>query len=192
MNKTILPSTFYDFTIPGGETINIPVIGEYFKLMSATAPVDVRASWGELRSLTTGQGLENTPFDRLTVRNTSGSSNTVRLFVGDRNFIDAIGGSVSATLTGVVKKAVGMVPVTVTNSSTSIIGGNSLREYIGIQNKSLTGNIWIAFGGASATTTNGLKLEPGAFWESGFLCPISQVFAIGDIASNPDVIVMLA
>lgn len=77
---------------------------------------------------------------------------------------------------------------TVTNSSGSILAANTARRYLLVQNKDTAGSVYIRFGSA-ATTALGILLAPGASYEPLQISG-QQVFAIGSIASNTNVIVV--
>lgn len=185
------PSGFYDVTIASGASINLLVHGDYFKIMSASGPVAVRSDFGELSGLIAGQGLEDTPFKYLTLRNQLGASNTVRIFIGDEKFIDGVSGSFSVssntmpTATGHTNTA-----ATVTSTAALLDAANTGRKYLAIQNNSVTGTVYLGFA-AGVTAANGIKVVPGGFWEP--LCvPTGAIYAIGDIASNPNIVIVEA
>ncbi|WP_312129343.1 hypothetical protein [Diaphorobacter nitroreducens] len=191
------PSQFYEFTIAPNAAYVLQVIGEYFKIMAAGAPVDVKADWGELRGLIAGQGLESSPFQRLVVFNTSGAPNTVRIFIGDEKFIDGLQGTanigvmppVDVQSTVVPRAAFTNAAVNVTNASAQIKPANAGRQYMMVQNKDAAASVWLSFG-AAATTANGIKIGPGGSWESGVVVPSNAVHAIGDTAGNANVVVV--
>jgi hypothetical protein len=81
---------------------------------------------------------------------------------------------------------------TVTSGSGSLVAANPSRGYLCIQNKDAAGSIWVTFGGGSATQANGLLIGPGGFWEwdGAGAIPTGQATAIGDLASNANVLVL--
>ncbi len=81
--------------------------------------------------------------------------------------------------------------VTVTNTSAQILAADANRQYLLIQNNDPVGNIFISFG-AAATLTTGVMIRPGGFYELNNVCDVQAIFAIGDIASNTNVIVVSA
>lgn len=193
------PSKKYTFTIAGNGVYRLQVAGDYFKILAATGLVRVRGKFGELTSLVVGQGLEEADFDDLFFTDESGASNTITVFVGDRNFIDGLTGNVgiSGTVnTAVVAQKVASgaatnTQVTVTNASTTIDAANANRQYLLIQNKDATGIVYLNFG-AAATVANGIQINPGGSWESGSFVPTGSVQAIGSIANNPNVVIVEA
>ena len=78
---------------------------------------------------------------------------------------------------------------TVTNVDSIMLAASVSRRYIFIQNNDNAGNIFIKFG-AAATSSTGVKIPPGGVWELQGFVPINDIHAIGDIASNANVIVV--
>jgi hypothetical protein len=182
------PTSFYDFDIPANGVYRLLVSGDYFKLMTAAGPVNVQAEWGELRGLQAGQGLEATPFSYLVFTDTSGAANPVRVFVGDEKFIDGLGGTVNVGQS-VVPRVAGFdnLQKTVTNASAQLLAANPARSYLLIQNKDTSGNVYIAFGKA-ATVAAGVRVIPGGAFELIGVCSTQEIRAIGDIASNANIV----
>lgn len=183
------PSGFYTYTLGANASVNLPVTGDYFKIMSATGLVSVKSDFGSLDDLIAGQGLENTPFRFLTIVNRTAASNTVRLFVGDENFIDGVSGTIAITATVAARTAFVQTAATVTNVAANAVAASTTRNYILIQNRDLTGNVFVNFA-TTATVATGIKIPPGGFYESGTVCPTGAASCIGDIASNTNVLVV--
>lgn len=183
------PSQFYEFTIGASGTYVLPVLGEYFKIMSAESPVDVKADWGELRGLIAGQGLEDSPFARLVIMNTAAVPNKVRIFIGDEKFIDGISGVADIGRMRVAQAQFTHAAVNVGNVSAQIKAANADRQYLLVQNKDLSATLWLCFG-AAASAANGVRVPPGGAWESGAVVPVDAVHAIGDTAANANVLVV--
>lgn len=185
------PTDIYTFTIGAGQAFNLKVAGEYFKILSATGAVDVRAEWGKLSGLIAGQGLENTPFSRLEIMNVSGASNTLRVLIGDRNFIDGLSGSVSIGQAAPVRVgALTSNAKTVTSTSAQLAAAMAGRSFLLVQNNHASGSIFLNFG-AAATLTGCIKVIPGGVFELGAgLVTTQDVHAIGDIASNASIVLV--
>ena len=187
------PSKFYDFTVPANGSYVLTVAGDYFKVMSSTGPISIKADWGELRGLIAGQGLEDSPFARLFIANDTGVDNVVRLFIGDEKFIDGLSGSVNV-LGGSMTVVSTVPPVsaldnqakTVTNASAQLLAAKTGRKYLLVQNKDDTGTIYLSFGKA-ATVANGVKVGPGGFFEMDASLTDQAIFAIGSIANNTNI-----
>lgn len=183
------PSGFYDLTIDSGASANLLVHGDYFKIMSASGPITVRSDFGELSGLVAGQGLEDTPFKYLTLRNTSGGVNVIKLFIGDEKFIDGMSGDVSISKAKApTSAAYTTTAVTVTNAATLIDAANAARGALLIQNNHASGNIFVGFT-AGVTVTTGIKVVPGGYMELSVV-PTGAIYAIGDIASNTAVVIV--
>lgn len=83
------PVKVYTFTVPANGAFPLLVISDYFRLQSATGAVDVSGdTFGTLPDLLTGQGLENTPYNRLVFTDKTGAPNTVSVLCSGDLFID--------------------------------------------------------------------------------------------------------
>lgn len=78
---------------------------------------------------------------------------------------------------------------TVTNASGQLVAANPNRKYLAIQNKDASGKIYINFG-AAATAANGVLIKPDSFFELNCNVLTAEIFAIGDIASNANIVVV--
>lgn len=184
----MLPTKIYTFTIASGNAQRMLIAGQYFKILSATGAVSVSSDFGKLDSLISGQGLENTAFPYLLFENVSGASNTIRVLIGDQNFIDGFTGNMSITDNKVAQSgSFANVQSTVTNASTQLVAANGARQYLLIQNKDNAGSIYINFGSA-ATVANGVRVIPGGALELDAIVSTQAIFAISDIASNANVV----
>lgn len=181
------PSKFYNFTIPASGSYTLTVAGDYFKIMAASGPVSIKSDWGELGGLIAGQGLEDSPFQRLFVINDTASPNTVRLFIGDEKFIDGMSGAVAVSAAVQPLAVLDNQNKTVTNASTQLLAEKPGREYLLIQNKDAAGNIFVSFGKA-ATTANGVRVVPGGAFELTGTQTEQAIFAIGDLANNANIV----
>lgn len=184
------PSAIYSFQVPAFSVYQLPVIGEYFKILSADGPVDARAEWGTLKGLVAGQGLESTPFQRLEITDVSGANNNLRIFIGDEKFIDGLGGTVNVGQNVVPRSSnFANSAKVVTNASTQMLAANAARQYLLVQNKAGSGDVYLSFVNP-ATVANGVRVVAGGFLELSTVAPTGAVYAIGSIANNPDVVVL--
>lgn len=185
------PSGFYDFTIPAWGAYTLTVAGDYFKILAATGQVSVKAKWGELRKLIAGQGLEASPFDRLELRDETGANNVIRIFVGDEKFIDGMTGTVNIGTMPAAKQANSGVftnlQQTVTNTGGVLLAANVNRQYLLVQNKDAAGNLYLSFG-VAATAANGVKVVPGGAFELVGTQTTQAIYALGDVASNTNIV----
>jgi hypothetical protein len=186
----MLPTQIYTFQIAASETYNLMVAGEYFKILDATGKLKVRAEFGELDGIGKGQGLEKTPFSKLSLTNKTASANDVILLIGDENFIDGLSGSMEIFKT-VPPRANAFINTakTVTNASAVMVAVKLDRSYLLIQNKDSAGDIYVTFG-AAATLANGIKIGPGGSYELNATVTTQDVYAIGSMASNANILVV--
>jgi hypothetical protein len=186
----MLPTAIYPLVVPGGGSYRLLVSGQYFKILSATAAVKVQADFGTLDGIIAGQGLENTPFSYLMITNKSGADNTLSIIIGDENFVDGMSGNVAISKgCQAISNAFVNAAATVTTSSSQIIAVNLVRQYLLIQNKDASGNIYISFGTA-ATVAAGIKIPPGGAFELPGTVSSQAIFAIGDLANNANIVTL--
>jgi hypothetical protein len=179
-------------TLAASEAWEVREAGRFFRLLSSAGPVklDFYRNGSFLSSIENVQGgiwrESQEVFDRVRITDQSGGSNAVEVLI-DSEHVGYDRLSISGNVTSQpANGAPSQAAVTVTNVNASMLAANANRRWLLIQNKSASGAIYISFNGA-ATAANGIKLSPGQSWESGGWCPNTQVQAIGDIASNPDV-----
>lgn len=107
----MISAKIYPLTLAAGASFTLQATGDYFKVLRASGPVEVRGNtFGSLGELQAGQGLDRTPFQALTLRDVSGASNTLRIVVAGEDFVDdrisgevsVIDGSKARTLAGAV------------------------------------------------------------------------------------------
>lgn len=168
------------------------ISGQYFELIDCPDPVDVvlsdlnGAQRGLMRQAEASFHLRNTDFR--TVQISSATAQTVRFAYGSGE-----GGtrrtSGTVQLAG-EQGAYTQAAATVTNASAQLVAANTNRRFLLVQNKSQTGTLYLNLAGAAATVGNGVLIGPGDSIELDAYCPTGAVFAIGDIASNPDVVVV--
>lgn len=177
-------------TFAAGEVKTFLVQGDYFELIDApSSTVDVILSDRSGAQLSRMIGAEasfyNAPGRFEMVQITSQAAQTVKFFIAD-------GTAGTRRTSGVIRLAdqlntfVG-AQATVTNASAQIAPANAARRYLLIQNNHPTGSIYIAFG-VAATLTAGIKIAPGGFYEMTGPVSTQEIRAIGDIASNTNVV----
>ena len=184
----MLPTKTYTLTIAANSVNRLLIQGEYFKILSATNAVSVTGDFGVLDDLIAGQGLESTPFQWLVLNNKTASANTIKILIGDQNFVDGMSGSIAIsanvqTISGLFTNAA----ATVTNASAQLLAANPLRQYLMIQNNDTAGTIFIEFGSA-ATLTKGIRVGPLEAYEMSNAQSSQAIFAIGSIASNTKIV----
>lgn len=177
----------FPFAIAAGGMQLVPVHGERFLVKATTGPVNIRWTGGYLTLLEAGQGyIVRRGFDQLTLTNPGAGAIAGTIQIADDDFIDnRIAGTVS--ISG-GSNFVNSAPA-VTNASAALLAANASRRYVLIQNNHATATVYLNFS-AAATAGNGIKLDPGASYESGFSAHLGAINAIGDVASNTAVIVV--
>lgn len=188
----MLPVKLYSFNVAAGGSYRLLVAGKYFKILSATGPVSVLSDFGTLAPMIAGYGLTDTAFSYLYITDLSGASNDVQIVVGDRNFVDSriTGQVVFAPLQATFSQA---APV-VTNAAggVQLLAAYASRKYLLIQNNNAAaGDIFVTLDGTAPTTANGIKIAAaGGSYELSMVVPSGVIKAIGNIANNPNVIVV--
>lgn len=184
------------FALTAGQRVEFYEPGDFFRLMAATAALNViyyknGKEVAEAEAVTVGyaEKFEGEGFDRFVIEN-GATAQTVT--IASRNgstvqYDTPPNGQVIVTNTGSSSWVHATRTVTTTNSS--IANGNPLRRYLLIQNKDATGTIWVTLGN-TATQANGIKIEPGGSFEMTGFVTTGIVYAIGDIASNANIIVV--
>lgn len=183
-----------------GQSRNFMVSGQYFELIDAPESVDVflvdrfGAQRGVMRAAEASFNLKSTEFNEIQI--VSPTAQTIRFAYGSgeagtRRSAGAV--TISGTPSVNVANTGGsfvQMQQTVPSIVATISNAKS-RRYFMVQNKSATGTIWVYLG-FGATTNNGVRLGPGDSLEYAGYAPNSVITAIGDIASNPDVVIVEA
>lgn len=103
---------------------------------------------------------------------------------------DILGATLTVSDVTIKNAAVTQAAGNVTNASAQLLAAKADRRYLLIQNKSASGTIWLNVAGVAATQANGIKIDPNGQWErSDFIFP-GAITAIGDLAANPDVVIV--
>ena len=184
--------------IAAGSTEELAVKGDYVRLRSA--PYDVileNPETSEKVEGSQGDDFELSPFKRLKVTNTGGVDSIFKLTISQGKKAGsaqvagnvAVSGGVNINSQIPVQATGGTTQKTVTNASASLVAANALREYLLIQNKDAAGNVYIVFN-AAATVAAGVKIPPGGSFELNSNILTAQIFAIGDITNNANVVVV--
>lgn len=123
------PTKIYTFIVPAGGALPLLVQGDYFKVMAQTGPLEIRGdTFGQLSPILTGQGMRDTPFGRLEVKDLTGVPNQVSLLVADAAFVDdRISGEVSV-IDGAKARAITGVAFMATPYTGPAIGNKSAAQ----------------------------------------------------------------
>ena len=185
----------YTIKIGVGEVYELAVVGDYVRIKTATVAVTIESPENnEQAELEQGDDISITAFSRLRIWHSSTAEQTVIIYIGKgtRAGSSKIGGSVSVSGGSISVSNISGAFVnsakTVTNVSAQLLAGNAARRFVMIQNKDPAGNIWVTLDGSAATSANGVKLAPGASLILDVYAPIGEIMAIGDIASNANIV----
>lgn len=182
----------FTLSIPAGEEVDLFAPGDYIRIKSAAVPVVVEnRDAGDKVELSDGDDARLNRFNHLALSHASASVHVVKVMIGAGTSVGSarIGGSIAVSSLTPSRFTGSNTQKTVTTASALLVAANANRAYLLIQNKDATGNIWIAFN-ASATPANGVKLGPGQSYELNCNIPTAVVYAIGDVASNSNVVVV--
>jgi hypothetical protein len=157
----------YDFSIPPNGFYQLQAVGEYFRILSATGPLSVTGEFGEVSPLLMGQGLKDSPFTRLQLKDISGIGCSGKIIVASKEFVDQqiiLSGAVVAQKS--LSTFVGAVSYSINTTWWAGVSGPATgRRFIIFQNKDASATVWIC--PASQTTTapinatDGFRLAPG-------------------------------
>ena len=164
----------YDFAMPAGGSFQVQAVGSYFRVMTSTGAIGVIGEFGEVSPLSQGQGLKDSPFTRLQLKNlsTSASCNGTIIVASDE-FIDqqmVLSGDVSVTPSSKISSASGgSYPLTTSASTTPWSGITASNKAFIVINGNATANVFIA--PPNAPSSAGIKITPGSyFYKEGLLC----------------------
>lgn len=181
-------------TFAGVSTWEINLPGKFFTVINCNNPVNIRLysqgkslDLGEIKGIGAGIEIggmvEGVSFDRIQLDTTAADTVTIAIGNGQSRY----------NRTGQTKVAQ-VVPTntakTVTNASAQLVAQNTTRQYMLIQNKDVTGSIYVNFGAGAATTSNGVQIAPGGSYEMDTVVPTTAIQAIGSIANNANIVVV--
>lgn len=170
-------NTFYvdqDTSKVGNATIHI----QDATLGAASSPVFVLPGF-----------IAKVPFTQILIENTAQSGKILRIHYGvDLDFVPGVNATIS--LGGAVRSSFTNTQKTVTNVTGQLIAGNTARNYLLVQNKDATANLYLNFGAGAATVANGVKIPPGGNFELNSNLSTDAIQAIGDTASNANIVVV--
>lgn len=178
-------------TIQAGATLEFYEAGDFFRLLECNNPIDVRFYTNEAEQVK-AEGISEGYAEKFTIqfqriKITSATTQTLQFVVRLGNTVAYDAPPVGAALQG----AFTQTQKTVTNASGQLIAANNMRRYLMIQNNDASGAVYITLDGTAATIAKGIKLEAngGSYEIQGFV-PVGAINAIGNIASNSNVVVV--
>lgn len=196
---------YQTITIQAGQRVEFIEAFDFVRVMDATGLLSLEFH-REGREVDEAQGVGlgysesfAKPCDKLVIVNDEAGPQTVKFAtrLGSRVAFDKPPtGSVSVTnipqviVMPTTTTLFAQVQKTVTNASAQMVPFNSIRKGLTVQNKSETGSVWINVTGAAATQANGIRIKPGETFSMDGRVSGQAITAIGDIASNADVVVI--
>lgn len=188
--------------IKTGQREELPLRGDGLRLVAASVPIFFKSIEGDMDFyLEQGEQalFDEKTFQRLQVWHSSGADQVITITVSEGSKFNGAKISGSVTITGTPTVSItSLTPTnaagananpTVTNVAAQLVAANAARKYCLIQNKDAAGNIYINFGGV-ATVANGLKISAGGSYELNCNILTAAISAIGDIASNANIVVI--
>jgi len=178
-----------------GSAVKFHEIGNYFHLLETESAVDVRFfKNGAIFAEAIGMegGFFSQPrggFDAVEIASASAQSIKFAISDGTGGY-NRTTGTVQVSNLETRQGAFTQAQKTVTNASGELLAANAARRMLLIQNNDATGNIYVTTDGSAATTANSIKIEPAGLIMLDVFCPTGAVNAIGDIASNANVVVV--
>lgn len=174
-----------------GTPVQFVVQGNFLRIETALSPVDINFFRGgqelaeNLTSATAGYyAMPDNGFDRIVITSSALQTVAVDIFAG-RVGADRVVGSVAiSNVNGSFLNS----QKTVTSASAVLVSANAARRYLLIQNNNAVGNIYVRLDSTAATIGTGIKIPPGGSYElQGYVSNLG-VHAIGDIASNANIV----
>lgn len=185
-----------DYAIAAGVPLLLHRPATFFQLMDASGSVDIEvlnseSVFGKAEGVTEGFSFGG-PDESLfhAVKITSATSQTLKLCFA-RGSVDLrqVVGNVALTNTG---GAIASSRATVLTSGVSTLAAaNAARRVVMLQNTSAADFVRFTLDGSAPTASQGMRLAPGAFWESPpMFAPTGAVKAIAETGAGAAVEVM--
>lgn len=175
-------------TITAGQPQEFYEVSDFFRILNASQPLTIRFYFqGAEVALAEGvaggyaERFQAGQFDRFRIE--SATTQVIQ-------FVARLGNQVFYDLPpfGNINGAFSQSQKTVTNASAQLLAANLFRRYLLIQNKDSVGSVYLKFGATAATTANGVRIPAGGSYEITTFAPTDAIQAIGDIASNANII----
>lgn len=191
-------------TFAGATTWTLNVPGKYFTTLACGSTINVRfykggakLDLGDITALLAGlevgpMGGINDPmaFDRVEIDVQAGDTVQVGIGNGQTRYNRANASVVVTSNKNPQTAAFANTQKTVTNASAQIVAANATRQYLLVQNKDAAGIVYLNFGAGAATAANGIKIAAGGVFEMAGVQSTQAIQAIGDIASNANVVLV--
>lgn len=186
----------FKIKIPVGADYELSAVGDYVRLKAASVAVTVRApDNNETVELEQGDDAVLSAFSRLRLSHADAAEQIVTVYVGKgtRAGSSKVGGAVAVSnfpASVAVNGPMVNAAKAVTNASAQVLAANAARRFLMVQNKDAAGSVWVTLDGSAATTGNGIKIAPGSSLILDVYTPVAAIMAIGDIASNANIVVV--
>ena len=185
----------YTVTIAANQNVLLPAPNTHFFIISSTGPIAVMGdTFSQIDGLTTGQGMNNLPFNKLTLIDQSGSANTVKILIAPGEFTNQIIAatvSLSSSTIQAMRQSGSFSngSFSVTTASQTLVAANSGRQYLLVQNNDSAAIVYLAFGAIPATAATGIKLSPGQSYIQENIVATNSVQIIGSAATTNVILV---
>lgn len=183
----------FEQTLVAGEVWQLDSPGSLVRIIDCTAAVDLQLTrsgipFAEAKSMLAGLKVrDQRGFSGVRVIN-GATPQTVKIFIADGD-VDYDRPQVSGSIAIAGQQgAFTQAQKTVTNASAQLLAANAARRYLLVQNNDAAGDIYITLDGTAATTAKGIKIPAGGSYECQGYCPSGEIFAIGSIANNANVV----
>lgn len=180
--------------VPAGSVDSLATKGNYIRLKTAPAGVTLRVqnqNGNDDVSLVEGDAVNLGEFESLQLSHVEATAQSFTVTIGNGTRADSakVGGSVAVSGLPDEQGAYTQAAETVTNASGLLVAANAARRVLLISNNSATGDIYVNLAGAAATVAAGHRIKAGDAMLLDRYPPSGAIYAIGSIASNPDVVV---
>ena len=182
-------------TINAGERLEFFEQGDFFRLMQAADPITVeyfarekRVAEAEEVNEGYAEKFERSQFERIAI--TSATTQQIQFVIRDGNSVDY---DQPPTGSVIVENSSGpftQQQKTVTNASGQLLAEKLNRRYLLIQNNDAAGILYINLSAAAAAAASGVRVLPGGSYECQGYVTTSAINAIGNIANNPNIVVV--
>lgn len=181
-------------TLAAGVAVEFIEDANFFRMLDAPAAdltlifYDQGKEVGRAENVGSGyaENFRGGKFDKVRISSTAGGAVAFVMRLGNEVRYDKPPtGNVAVTNTA---GAFTQAQKTVTNASGSLLAANAARRYLLIQNNDASGDIYVTLDGTAATTAKGIKIAAGGSYECQGYVPTGQIFAIGSIASNANIV----
>lgn len=175
----------YQQTLGAGETLRLRVPGDFLRLMTAAADVNITyfrngAEVAKAEGVRAGYAERMAAgFDEVHVYSATGQPVKLVLRVGGDVRYDRFEGD--ANIANTAGAYVNSRATVLSSGVTTLLAGSSVRRYVLVQNNDTSVALRLTMDGANPTTAQGIRIPPGGYWECPPLfAPTGAVKAIAE------------